>query len=75
MTIETKTAPAAAVRPCPEGWVRYDLSAPGADFEVSVAPDTDLGGRFAAYSHDDGTMLIVNGWNVTMTLPVEGAAA
>lgn len=70
-------APVAADLPsgAPEGWVRYDLSCRDGDLDVSVEPDADLGGTFAAYCHDDGSMLIVHGWNVTLTEPVEQITA
>lgn len=70
-TAVTATQPSGA----PEGWVRYDLSCRDGDLDVSVEPDADLDGTFAAYCHDDGSMLIVHGWNVTLTEPVEQITA
>lgn len=44
------------------GWIEYLAISGGADIHVSVAPDTDLDGIVSAYCHDEGEMIVINGW-------------
>lgn len=43
------------------GWTEYILKSDYYDLHVSVAPETDLDGTFAAFCHDWQSMIRIHG--------------
>lgn len=47
------------------GWLEFTATAGDYDLHFSVAPKTNLDGRFTAFCHDNQELIDVNGWNLS----------